>query len=182
MGTEQHQIGAQLTGRLKEGLREVFAAPGPPASAVLGIEVVHSLQQGRRNLGPHHRRHREAGGGHGGALAANIAALVGVETGEIGLEIAKARVAPAALLVDPGAAAGRLSQGPPVGIHIEKITAEQAVLAAEGINQLQQQGRDGGFVLSRGNQEAVALHRAEGAHPHQLGVVAQSELAGELGE
>ena len=182
MGTEQHQIGAQLAGSLKEGLREVFAAPGPPAGAVLGIEVVHPLQQCRRNLFPHHRGHREAGGGHGGALAAHVAALIGIEASQIGLEIAETGVGPAALLVDPGAAAGRLSQGPPAGIHIEKIAAEQPVLAAEGIDQLQHHSGDRSFILPGGDQEAVALHRTEGAHPHELGVVAQPELAGELGE
>lgn len=93
-----------------------------------------------------------------------------------------ARVAPFALLVDPQGAAGRLRQGLPGRIDIEEVAAEDSLAPAEAVDLSQHPLGEGRRVFAGGHMEAVALHRAHRAHADELGVIAQAELAGELGE
>ena len=110
VGTEQHQIAAQLCrGITEESVAEVFATPGSPTAAVLGIKIMHAHQQLGGNLLPHQRRDLHTGGGHSLAFAANITALVGIEPRQISLKINSAIRTPAALLVQPQGAASGLS-------------------------------------------------------------------------
>ena len=178
---QQHQVLPQLCCRVVEKrFGEVFAAPGTPTGAVLLVEAMHAAEQSRGDRLSHHWSHLQARGLHGLALAFDVAALVGVETAEVGLEIGVTLVAPQALLIQPGGAPRRLRQRLPGRIHIQEVAAENLMLAAEGIDQLQHQRRERRRILTRRGEKAIAHHRAHRAHTEQLGVVAQAQLAGEV--
>ena len=143
---------------------------------------MHAAQQCGADRLPHNSGHLQASGLHGLALALDVAALIGVKAAQVGVEIAVALVAPQALLIEPCGTTRRLSQGLPGWIHIQKIAAEDLVLAAEGIDQLQHQRREGRTVFPRGREKAIAHHGAHRAHSQQLGVITLTQLAGELGK
>ena len=183
VGAEQHQVGTQVLGRVaEEFLGEVFAAPGPPASAMLLIEAVHALQHHRRNLLPHQWAHREARLRHGAALTADVAPLVGIEAEQVVVEAGETGIAPEALLVEPGGPARCFRQGLPAGIDVQQVAAQQPLLPAEAVDLFEHQAGESGLIFIGGHLKAVPLHRAHRAHPHQLWVVAQAHLSCELGE
>ena len=85
-------------------------------------------------------------------------------------------------MIDPGGAAGRFGKRLPGRVNVEKVAAEDSVARRKLINQLQHQRRERGGVLLSREMEAIPLHRADRAHPHQLGVVTLSEVGGQSGK
>ena len=177
MGGEQHHlIPVQISQGFKKSFFQVLAAPRPPAGAVLLIKAVHSLQQRQIQLLPREWRHHEPGLGDRLALPLDVAALVGVEALQVILKPAVVPSAPQALLVQPSGTTSRLRQRTPLGIHIEKIAAEDVVLLAEQINDPQHFGGEGCFVFPGTDVEAVAQHRAHRTHAQQLRVITQAQI------
>ena len=174
VGAEQHQAGTQLLGcRKKKVVGEIFASPWAPTAAVLGIKIVHAVNHGPRNGLPHQGGHLQARRGHRLAFPLDIAPLVGVKAGQIALERAEPWIGPQPLLVDPRRPACRLGEGTPDRIHVQEIAAQDLVLAAKRPNMLKHQHREGRGIFPGREQKAIALHRAQRAHPHKLGVVTQ---------
>ena len=119
---------------------------------------------------------------HGLAFAADIAALVGVKTGEVVLKAAVTGITPQALLIEPGGAASGFGVGSPSRVDVEEVATQQLVAFAKAIDQAQHQRCARALVFAAGDEEAVAQDRAQWAHAQQLGVVAQAQLTGELSE
>ena len=146
------------------------------------IEAMHARQQFGCDRFCRNGTHLQARLLNRLALAADVAALVGVETGEIILKVAVAGIAPEALLIQPGGAASGFGVGAPSGVDVEEVAAQQLVALTKAIDQAQHQRRARALVFAAGDEEAVAQDRAQRAHAQQLGVVAQAQLPSELRE
>ena len=120
--------------------------------------------------------------GHGLSFAPDVAALIGVERGEVIVKMGKAWIGPFTLLIQPkrpATLAGVAGEG---GIDIQEVAAQQSLLAAKGLDVSKQLIRQGLTILCGAEQKAIALHRTEGTHAQKFWVVPQTELPSQLGK
>lgn len=165
---------------VKKPFSQVLAPP--PAKLVAGIlvEAVHSREQRFGNLVAGERLETDASGCHRFALPLDVAALVGVEDGQVVIKSLIALILPNIAVVQPAGEAVAFQLGSPDWIDKQKIAARDTVARAEMVNGTHHQTDQLILILIGRDQEAIALSRSERAHAYQLGIVFDPQPAGQI--